>query len=93
MQHDIRLQLLFKDSYTEISQSPAYTVPSLFGELGGLLGLFVGASMMTVMEMAELLYSFIAVCLGKIQQGKVRRKVEEENVMEEVLMEVVAEDV
>ena len=37
-----------------ISESPAYPVESLFGEVGGNLGLFLGASLLTVTELLDI---------------------------------------
>ena len=47
-----------------ITVSPAVSISSLFGSIGGNLGLFVGASVMTMLEFVECL--FIAVASGVI---------------------------
>jgi hypothetical protein len=53
---DIKLLIEFKElAYTKTSQSPAYPADSLFGEVGGQLGLFLGASLLTLMECLDLL--------------------------------------
>ena len=38
---------------TEITQTPAYPSESLFGDVGGTLGLFLGASLLTVVEVLD----------------------------------------
>ena len=38
-----------------ISQHASYTAINLFGELGGLIGLFIGCSLVTVAEMLDIL--------------------------------------
>ncbi len=46
--------------YSEtITQRPAYTIESLFGDVGGLLGLYLGASLLTVCELID--FSIIAL--------------------------------
>ena len=39
----------YKDiAYTKITQIPTYPALSLFGDIGGQLGLFIGASLLTM---------------------------------------------
>ena len=49
------VMITFKElAYTEIKQSAVYTPDSLFGEIGGQLGLFLGASILSVIELLDL---------------------------------------
>ena len=41
--------------YEQITQKPAFEILSLFGEVGGFLGLLLGASVMTVCEFLDYL--------------------------------------
>ena len=78
-QNDILLQVVLKEfGYEKITQNPAYPPEALFGELGGLLGLFIGASVLTVIEFVDLL---VMTVVKKMRSGnKVERKtVELEN--------------
>ena len=50
------LQVFFGEMhYTLIEQQGVYTWVSLFGELGGQLGLCLGASVLTIVELLQLL--------------------------------------
>lgn len=46
--------------YTMISQSPRYLFIDLVSSLGGTLGVFLGASLLSLMEVIEF---FIAACM------------------------------
>ena len=51
----LSLTIAFTDSsYEEIREIPTYPAASMIAEIGGLLGLFVGASLLTLMEFVEL---------------------------------------
>ena len=76
------MNFFFKNlAYTEIRQTPAYTFDSLFGEVGGQLGLFIGASLLSVGEILDL--AFVAawkkymslVCVKPFTNTKVEKNV------------------
>jgi len=51
----ISLKIFFGEMrYTHIEQEPRYTTTSLFGELGGQMGLCLGASVLTLAELLQL---------------------------------------
>ena len=57
----ISLKIFFLEMrYTLIEQQSMYTPTSLFGELGGQLGLCLGASILTIVELLQLLGVFCA---------------------------------
>ena len=57
----IIVDLVFKElAFTEIRQSAAYPAASLFGDVGGQLGLFIGASLLTLVEMCDL--AIVTLC-------------------------------
>ena len=68
----ITVYIDFKEfAYTEITQNKEYPADSLFGEVGGQLGLFLGASLMTVVEMLDfILVSFCQCCKGRRRHEK-----------------------
>ena len=55
------LFITFKEvGKTEIRQNAVYPAESLFGELGGLMGMFIGASVVTIVEFVD----FVLVALA-----------------------------
>ena len=57
----IKVDIFYKDlSYEEVKQQVGFQVMSLFSELGGLLGLLLGASILTVCELIDFLAVFLA---------------------------------
>ncbi|XP_028407183.1 acid-sensing ion channel 4-A-like isoform X2 [Dendronephthya gigantea] len=47
----LAMDIFYEDlNYHVIKQVPAYSLPNLLGEIGGLMGLFLGASILTVLE-------------------------------------------
>jgi len=57
----VLLQVGFKSlSYEMQKQEPAYDSNSLFGEIGGNMGLFLGCSLLTICEFFDFLVSFLA---------------------------------
>ena len=57
---DITVKVTYHDlGYTEVRQHPSYPFSSLVGEVGGTLGLCLGASLLT---MAELLAFLMSEC-------------------------------
>ncbi|XP_067661177.1 acid-sensing ion channel 4-B-like [Haliotis asinina] len=60
---------------TSITQQPQYTVASLFSNVGGQMGLCLGASILTVAEIAELLVFIIIFLLDKCRGIKARNRI------------------
>ena len=52
-------------AYTVISESPKYTIIDLFSKLGGFLGLFAGLSMLSVVEIVELVIELVLILFKK----------------------------
>ncbi|ELT95596.1 hypothetical protein CAPTEDRAFT_218968 [Capitella teleta] len=50
----MRLDVFMRElSYEQITQQPAYDVIKLLGDIGGSLGLFLGASVLTIFELID----------------------------------------
>ncbi|XP_046563424.1 acid-sensing ion channel 1A-like isoform X2 [Haliotis rubra] len=60
---------------TSITQQPQYTVASLFSNVGGQMGLCLGASLLTVAEIAELLVFIILFLFDKCRGRKARNRI------------------
>ncbi|KAL4225922.1 hypothetical protein ACF0H5_013910 [Mactra antiquata] len=59
-QNLIRLNIYLEDlSVVEFMQMPAYEIADLFADIGGTLGLWMGISVLTIMELIELIVSLI----------------------------------
>lgn len=59
-QNLIRLNIYLEDlSIVEFMQMPAYEIADLFADIGGTLGLWMGISVLTIMELIELIVSLI----------------------------------
>ncbi|XP_078692474.1 acid-sensing ion channel 2-like [Branchiostoma floridae x Branchiostoma belcheri] len=61
--------------YDKISQSPAYEVINLLGDIGGQLGLWMGVSVMTVLEFFEFIVDLLSWPLQK-QKGDKKDDIE-----------------
>ena len=48
-------------NYETIEQKKAYEVPGLLGDIGGQMGLFIGASILTILELFDYVYEVIKV--------------------------------
>ena len=56
----LEINIHFEEMYFEsVEQLPAYTFPTFTGVIGGHLGAFIGASLLTVLEFLEFLFSFL----------------------------------
>ncbi len=55
-------------SYEEVKQNPAFEFLSLLSEVGGFLGLLLGASVLTVCELVDY------IILNMVQQFRRRRQ-------------------
>lgn len=57
-------RIYFKDiKYTEITESPSMTIDNLLAFIGGTMGLFIGFSVMIVVEIVELIVEMISIIL------------------------------
>ncbi|XP_071958809.1 degenerin unc-8-like [Antedon mediterranea] len=64
-----RLNVYYEDlSYVSISELPAYTWQSLFGDVGGTLGLYIGLSLLTVVEFCEFFIDILLYCCNKMMK-------------------------
>ncbi|XP_078661500.1 uncharacterized protein LOC144905634 [Branchiostoma floridae x Branchiostoma belcheri] len=60
----VRLHLYYQNlNYQEIKDVPSFTEESLFSGLGGLLGLYIGLSVITVFEFCNLIFDMVKVFL------------------------------
>ncbi|XP_038073461.1 amiloride-sensitive sodium channel subunit beta-like [Patiria miniata] len=58
----VRLRVYFEElNYQSITQSPKYTVEALLGSLGGLFGLYIGFSVITISEVVLFLLKLIKI--------------------------------
>ena len=58
----VKLNIYFEDmNYESIEQIPAYEFSSLLGDIGGNMGLCIGASLLTVVEVTDFLYDILVV--------------------------------
>ncbi|XP_066292698.1 amiloride-sensitive sodium channel subunit alpha-like [Branchiostoma lanceolatum] len=62
--------------YDKISQAPAYEVINLLGDIGGQLGLWMGVSVMTVLEFFEFIVDLLSWPLKKQKGDKVKGDIE-----------------
>ncbi|XP_046846681.1 acid-sensing ion channel 4-A-like [Xenia sp. Carnegie-2017] len=61
----LAIDIFYEDlNYKVLRQDPAYTLQSLLGEIGGLMGLFLGASILTMMEFVDVAVMMILTRLG-----------------------------
>ncbi|XP_071088517.1 acid-sensing ion channel 1A-like [Haliotis cracherodii] len=60
---------------TSTAQQPQYTVASLFSNIGGQMGLCLGASNLTIMEITELLVFIILYLCDKCRGRKARNRI------------------
>ncbi|KAL9964417.1 hypothetical protein ACROYT_G028058 [Oculina patagonica] len=64
-QNTLQLHVYFQElNYQVIQETPAYDSESLLGEIGGQVGLCVGASLLTVLEFFDVIVSIIRIRLG-----------------------------
>ncbi|XP_070574558.1 uncharacterized protein [Ptychodera flava] len=65
----VRLEVYYKElNYQNITKVPAYKIEELFGDLGGLLGLYVGLSLMTVAEFLEFFLIALRLVVSKVRR-------------------------
>ena len=66
----IQIQIYNKDlSTTAVEQLPATTFVEVVGTVGGLLGLWLGASMLSILEFCELLANLSVVSCSSLKRG------------------------
>ncbi|KFM76468.1 Amiloride-sensitive cation channel 2-A, neuronal, partial [Stegodyphus mimosarum] len=53
-------------NYLSVRDVPAYSTSQLFADLGGCLGLYIGVSLITILEVFELLKSIIFIIRSKL---------------------------
>ncbi|XP_070542008.1 amiloride-sensitive sodium channel subunit alpha-like [Ptychodera flava] len=69
----LKLAVYFRDlTHQAISQSQLYTKMSLVSDIGGNLGLWIGLSVLTIMEFVELIFDMSAI-LGVLCSAKGKR--------------------
>ncbi|XP_061076367.1 acid-sensing ion channel 1B isoform X1 [Conger conger] len=59
-------------NYETIEQKKAYEIAGLLGDIGGQMGLFIGASILTILELFDYLYEVIKfrLCRGNRKKNK-----------------------
>ncbi|XP_015682651.1 acid-sensing ion channel 1-like [Protobothrops mucrosquamatus] len=57
-------------NYETIEQKKAYEVAGLLGDIGGQMGLFIGASLLTLLEIFDYLYEVLRDKLSSYYQGR-----------------------
>ena len=63
--NNLKLMVYFSEqSVTHITESPAMTFPELLSNIGGALGLYLGASLVVFCEQIELFYRLILAAMG-----------------------------
>lgn len=61
------LFLKFEPFSETIEQKRAYEVPGLLGDIGGQMGLFIGASILTILELFDYVYEVIKVIFVSVK--------------------------
>ncbi|XP_047670389.1 acid-sensing ion channel 4-A [Tachysurus fulvidraco] len=61
-------------NYETIEQKKAYDVAGLLGDIGGQMGLFIGASILTVLEILDYIYEVIKFRLQRVLRPQKEEK-------------------
>ncbi|XP_048379543.1 acid-sensing ion channel 1B isoform X2 [Stegostoma tigrinum] len=62
-------------NYETIEQKKAYEVAGLLGDIGGQMGLFIGASLLTILELFDYMYEVLKYKLcGMLKYGKQQKR-------------------
>ena len=70
-----KINVFYNDiSYTALIESPTLTPDTLLGNIGGALGLFIGISLLSVVEILELLCELIRITYNHRQEKKIANK-------------------
>ncbi|XP_078692023.1 acid-sensing ion channel 1C-like [Branchiostoma floridae x Branchiostoma belcheri] len=73
MRNLLKLNIYYEAlNYEQISESPGYEVENLLGDLGGQLGLWVGMSLLSAMEVVEIFADLFAILCKKISSKEMR---------------------
>ncbi|XP_054846964.1 acid-sensing ion channel 3 [Eublepharis macularius] len=73
MENLLVLDIFFEAlSYETIEQKKAYEVAGLLGDIGGQMGLFIGASLLTILEILDYLYEVLQEKLLNYHQNRKR---------------------
>ncbi|CAL1527011.1 unnamed protein product [Lymnaea stagnalis] len=74
-QNLLRLNIYLEDlSVVEYRQLPAYGLADLFADIGGTLGLWMGISVLTIMELVELIIRLIGLMFNVEKEGPQRQR-------------------
>ena len=57
--------------YTLIKQEPKITLVDLFGSIGGILGLLIGGSIISIIELIEFAASLFFLCINNQKNKKI----------------------
>jgi non-ribosomal peptide synthetase component F len=72
-----RVRIYFEElNYQKVEQVPTWTIDSILGAVGGLMGLYVGISSITLAEIIVFLFSLLkqccksVLCMNKVHPSK-----------------------
>nr|CAB3223586.1 acid-sensing ion channel 2 [Phallusia mammillata] len=81
----VKLNIFFEAlNYETIEQKVAYEIPGLFGDIGGQMGLFIGASILTLLELFNYLYEVVKDKTWGKKLRKARRHAANESLRREL---------
>ena len=87
-QNLLRLNIYLEDlSIVEFTQMPAYELADLFADIGGTLGLWMGISVLTIMELVELVIRLIMLLFHSETQSFRSSEKEEENTIHQTMLD------
>ena len=67
----LQVDIFYKEvNYEEITQSPSFGLISLFSEVGGFMGLLLGASVLTVCEFLDYVWMLVTASLARRKRVK-----------------------
>lgn len=62
----LAVNIFYEDiSYTEIHEIPVKSFSQLVSDIGGILGLYVGCSLLSLVEILELIMEIFMICIRK----------------------------
>ncbi|XP_077997315.1 uncharacterized protein LOC144450544 [Glandiceps talaboti] len=72
-QNLVHLEIYYGElNYEKVTEVPDYKLENLFGDIGGSLGLYIGLSVITVVEFLELVYDITVYWLSMIYANRVK---------------------